>query len=149
MSTYTNLNNEPELLKKETRYDGIKNSKYQTEKHDPENILKSLKIYKEYIEIKYKSLNKKKVIIIITEFLFGRASTISSSTMGLINPGAGINIPSSTALLTSIALLITKEYIWKLKRRYTKLGNWTNVIAILYEKASMVDEKIDEKDAGE
>ena len=48
MSTYPNLNNEPEFLKKKTRDDEIKKLKYQTEKHDHENILKSLKIYKEY-----------------------------------------------------------------------------------------------------
>ena len=34
---------------------------------------------------KYKSLNKK-VLLFITEILLGSASTISSSTMGLINP---------------------------------------------------------------
>ena len=64
---------------------------------------------------KYKSLNKKKVLLIITEILIGTGSTIGSSTMGLISPGAGIIISSSTALLTSIAILITNEYISKLK----------------------------------
>ena len=43
MSTYLNLNNEPEMLKIKTRDDEIKNLKYQTEKQDHENILKSLK----------------------------------------------------------------------------------------------------------
>ena len=43
MSTYPNLN-EPELLKIKTRDDEIKNLRYQTEKLDHENILKSLKI---------------------------------------------------------------------------------------------------------
>ena len=41
MSTYPNLNNEPELLKRKTRDDEFKNLKYQTEKHDHEKILKS------------------------------------------------------------------------------------------------------------
>ena len=50
----------------------------------------------------------------------GSALTVSSSTMGLINPGAGIVISSSTAVLTSIAILKTNEYISKLKIRYTK-----------------------------
>ena len=40
MTTYPDLKNEPELLKIKTRDDEIKNSKYQTEKHDHENILK-------------------------------------------------------------------------------------------------------------
>ena len=61
-------------------------------------------------------MNKKKLIVVFTEVLLGSASTINSSTMGLINPGAGI-ILSSTALLTSKAILITNEYISKLKLR--------------------------------
>ena len=44
MSTYPNLNNDPDLLKIKTRDEEIKNLKYQTEKHDHENILNSLKI---------------------------------------------------------------------------------------------------------
>ena len=145
MSTYPNLNNEPEVLEIKTGDDEIKNLKYQTEKHDHENILKSLKIDNEYYK-EYKSLHK--VLLNITEILVGSASTIGSLTMGLINPGAGTIISSSTALC--IAILITNEYISKLKIRYTKLRDWIKVIALLYEKTlktSKVDEKIDEKDA--
>ena len=43
MTTYPNLNIEPEILKIKTRDDEIRNLKYQTEKHDYEIILKSLK----------------------------------------------------------------------------------------------------------
>ena len=57
MSTYSNITNDSELLKIKTRDDEIKNLKYQTEKHDHENILKSLKIDNEYYKKKYKSLN--------------------------------------------------------------------------------------------
>ena len=74
----------------------------------------------------------------------------SFSTMGLISPGAGNNISSSTALLTSMAISITNECISKLKIRYTKLRDWINVITLLYEKTwktFMVNEKIDEKEA--
>ena len=152
MTTYPDLKNEPELLKIKTTDDEIKNLKYQTEKHDHENILKSLKIDNEYYKKKYKNLNKKKILLIITEILIGSGSAIGSSTMGLINPGAGNIISSSTALLTSIAILITNEYISKLKIRYTKLRDWINVITLLYEKTlkqSMVDKKIDEKEAQE
>ena len=60
MGGYPNLNNEPELLKIKTRDDEIKNLKYQTEKHDHENILKSLKSDNESYKKKYKSLNKKR-----------------------------------------------------------------------------------------
>ena len=128
MTTYPNLNDEPKLLEKKTRDDEIKNIKYQTEKHDRENILKSLKTDNEYYKKKYKKLNKKKVLIIITELIVGSASAVSSTAMGLINLGAGIIVSSSTALLTSIAILITNEYISKLKIRYTKLRDWINVL---------------------
>ena len=70
--------------------------------------------------------------------------------MGLINPSVGIIASSSTAFLTSIAILITNEYISKLKIRYTKLRHWINVITLLNEKTlkqSMIDKKIDEKEA--
>ena len=40
MTTYPDIQNEPELLKIRTRDDEIKNLKYQTEKHDHENIKK-------------------------------------------------------------------------------------------------------------
>ena len=91
-------------------------------------------------------------MLIITEILVGSASAVGSSAMGLINPGAGNNISSSTALPTSIAILITNEYISNLKIRYTKIRDWINVITLLYEKTlktSMVDKKIDAKEARE
>ena len=151
MSTYPNLKNEdPTLLKITTKDDEIKELKYRTEKHDHENILKSLKSDSESYNKKYKSLNKKKVLLINTEVLIGSGSAITSSTFSLINPSIGIPIASCSALLTSIAILITNEYISKLKIRYTKLRDWINVITLLYEKTltqSMIDKKIDEKEA--
>ena len=144
MSGYPYLNNEPEFLKITTRDDEIKKRKYQTEKHDQEIILRSLKIDSEYYKKKYKSLNEKKVLLIITETLVGSGSAIGTSTMSLINPSIGIVLTSSTALLTSLAILITNEYISKLKLRYTKLRDWINFLTILYEKAlkeSMIDKK--------
>ena len=97
-------------------------------------------------------MDRKKVLLIITEILVGSASAVGSSTMGLINPGAGYINSSSTALLTSIAILITNENISKLKIRKTKLPDWINVITLLYEKTlktSMIDKKTDEKKASE
>ena len=152
MTTYPDLKNEPELIKIKTRDEEIKNLKYQSEKHDYENILKSLKNDNEYYKKKYKSLNKKKILLIITEILIGGSSAIGTSTMSLINPSIGIIASSSTAFLTSPAILITNEYISKLKLRYTKLRDWINFITILYEKTlnqSMIDKKIDEKEAQE
>ena len=150
MSGYPNINNEPELLKIKTRDDEIKNLKYQTEKHDHERILNSLKSDNESYKKKYKSLNKKKVLIIITEILIGSGSAIGTSTMSLVNPSIGIVLTSSTALITSIAILITNEYISKLNIRYTKLRDWINVITLVYEKTLkqlMVDKKTDEKES--
>ena len=150
MSTYPDIKNEPELLKIKTKDDQLKELQYRTEKHDHENIIKSLKSDNESYKKKYKSLNKKKVLLIITEILIGSSSAISTSTMSLINPSIGIVLTSSTALLTSLAILITNEYISKLKLRYTKQRDWINFVTILYEKTlnqSMIDKKIDEKEA--
>ena len=97
-------------------------------------------------------MNKRQVLLIITEILIGSGSAISTSTMSLINPSIGIVLTSSTALLTSLAILITNEYISKLKLRYTKLRDWIIFITILYEKTlnlSMIDKKNDEKEASE
>ena len=47
------LNSQPELLKIKTRVDEIENLTHQTEKHDHENILKSLKIDNEHYTKKY------------------------------------------------------------------------------------------------
>ena len=91
-------------------------------------------------------------MLIISEILVGSVSTVGSSTMGLINRGAGNIISSSTALLTCIAILITSEDIPKLKIRYTKLRDWINVITLFCEKTlktSMIDKKNDEKEAQE
>ena len=150
MTNYPDLKNEPELLKIKTRDDEIESLKCQTEKHDHEKILKSLKSDNESYRKKYKSLKKKKILLLITEIVVGAGSAVGSSSMALINPDAGIVISSSTPLLTSIAILITNEYISKLKIRYTKLRDWINVITLLYErtlKQSMIDKKIDEKEA--
>ena len=119
------MNNEPEL-KKKTRDDETKNFKNQAEKHDHENILKSLQIDNENYTKKYKSLNKKKVVLIITKTLIGSGSATGSSTLGLIHPGVGLNVSSSTMLLTSLAILITKGY----KIYYIQRLDYCNCIVI-------------------
>ena len=86
----------------------------------------------------------------MTQILGGSGSAIGTSTMSLVNPSTGIVLTSSTALLTSIAILINDDYISKLKIKFTKLGDWTNVITLLYEKTlkkSMIDRKINEKES--
>ena len=101
-----------------TRDDETRDLKNKTERHDHENILKSLKTVDDSYREKYKSLKKKKILLSITEVLEGSASAISTSALSLINPGVGIVITSSTALITSIASLITNEYISKKNQIY-------------------------------
>ena len=111
MSGYPNLKTDDvESLKIKTKDDQLKELQYKTEKHDHENILKSLKVDNEYFKKKYKSLNKRKVLLIISEIVIGSGSAVSTSAMSLINPSIGIVLTSSTALLTSRAILITNEY---------------------------------------
>ena len=122
---------DPELLKIKTEDDEIKELKCKSEKHDNENILRFLKIDDEYYKKKYKSLNKKKELLIIKEILIGSGSTISTSRKPLINPSISKVLNSSTALLTSSAILTTNEYISKLKLRYTDLRDFFNVKTFL------------------
>ena len=85
--TYRNLKTEDvELFKIKTTDDEKKNIKNKTENHDRENILRAHRDDNEKYKKKYKSLNKKKILLIVSEILVGTSSTIGSSTMGLINP---------------------------------------------------------------
>ena len=56
---------------------------------------------------------------------------------------------SSISILSSISTLITKEDFSNLKFRYTKLRNWINVNALLYEKTfkqSLIDRNENQKE---
>ena len=130
--TYPNLNNEAELLKIKTQDDEIKNLKYRTEKRDHENILKSLKIHKEYHKKEYKKLNKKKVFMIVSEILLGSfgLGVGSGLTTSRLAP-VGIMSCSSISFLSSILTLITIEYFSEMKIRYPKLRDWIKVTALL------------------
>ena len=69
---------------------------------------------------------------------------MGTSTLSLLNPSRGIVLISSTALIISVAILITNEYISKLKLGYTKLRDWINFITLIYGKTlkeSMIDKK--------
>ena len=64
--------------------------------------------------------------------------------MPLINPSIGIVLTRFSALLTSIAILITNENNSNLKLRYTKLRDYIKFNTILYDKTlnqSMIDKK--------
>ena len=65
----------------------------------------------------YRSFHKKKVYLNITEILVGLGSAISTSTLSVSNSGIVIIITSSTALLSSVAIIVTNEYISILKIR--------------------------------
>ena len=65
---HPNLNIDPEMLKTKTKDEQLKDLQYKTEKHVYDNILESPKIDKEYYKKKCKSLNKKKVLLIITKY---------------------------------------------------------------------------------
>ena len=153
MKTYAILNNEPEMLKIKTRDDEIENFKKQTEKHDHENIIKSLKIVNGYYKKEYKSLNKKKIIMIVSEILFGVVGlgVGSGLTISGLAP-VGIMCASSLSFLYSFSTLITNEHFSKLRIRYTKLPDWIILITLLYEKTlgqSMIDKEIAEEKAKE
>ena len=55
-------------------------------------------------------MNKKKDFqLSLDSILIGSGSSITTSTLSLLNPSVGLISTSSTALLTSIAFLITNE----------------------------------------
>ena len=144
--TYPELKNDINLLKVTTKDDEIKELKFRTEKHDHENILKSLKIDCEYYKKKYKSLNKKKIYITILEILTGIAGVSTGSALSITGVGTAVGIPiaSSTAFMVSVATLITNEYFSKMKIRYTKLKDHINMMTLRYERIlskSMIDKK--------
>ena len=80
---------------------------------------------------KYKSLSKKKILLIVVEILIDGGSAVGTSTMGLINPSVRKVLTSGTASLSSLAILMTKEYISEWTTRYTKLRDWNNVFTLL------------------
>ena len=92
-------------------------------------------------------LSIRKNIVQILEKIY---KTNVFSTLSFVSRGIGILISSSSALITPIAILITNEYTSKLKRRYTKLGEWINVIILLYQKTLkqlMIDKNIEQEEA--
>ena len=77
---------------------------------------------------------------------------LTSSTLSLLNPSVGFVITGTTALITSIAILVTNEFISKIRLRYTKLRDRIIVTSFLYErtlKYSMIDKKINAKETNE
>ena len=105
-----NGNQDPQILKITTKDDEIKELNYKTEKHEYEINLKSLNIDNDYYKKKWKPFKKKKVLLIVSEILIGSGPSKTSSTFSLINPSIGIPIASCSALLISIAILITNEF---------------------------------------
>ena len=110
MTTYPNLKIEPKLLKNKPRDDEIINLKYRSEKHDNEKILKSLKTDNEYYRKIDKNLNKKKVIMIVTEILIesiglGVGNGLTISRIARVD----ITCTCSISFLSSVSTLITND----------------------------------------
>ena len=64
---------DPDLLKNKTKDDETIDIWYRSEKHDHENILKSLKVDSEWYKKHYRSLSKKKLILFNSEILLESA----------------------------------------------------------------------------
>ena len=80
----------------------------------------------------------------------GSGSPRTTSSLSLINPSICIVLVSSTALLTSIAILVTNEHVSNIGIRFTKLRDWINVITLIYEKTwkqKLIEKNIDEIEA--
>ena len=91
--------------------------------------------------------------MIVSEILLGSLGLDVGSglTVSGLAP-VGIIFASSISFLSSIGTLITNQFFSRFKIRYIKLRDWINVYTLLYErtlKQSMIDKKIDEKDAKE
>ena len=107
--------------------DEIRDLTYKTEKLDNEKVMKSPYIDNDFQKKEVISLNRKKRWLKIFGIFLRSGSAISTSTMSLINPSIDLVLTSSTALLTYIAILITNDYISKIKKKiyYAKrLNNW-------------------------
>ena len=71
-------------------------------------------------------------MVVIFENLIGSSTSIMFFTLSIVNPTSGLPIASSTALITSTAILFTKNYIKKI--RYTKLRDCKTLVSLLFEK---------------
>ena len=60
---------------------------------------------------------EQKILLFFSETLFESGSAITTSALSRLNPSVSIVLTSSTALLTSVAILITIDHISKLKSK--------------------------------
>ena len=100
----------------------------------------------------YKSLEKNKNLIFITETILGSASAVIIFKISILHLCVGVFLLSSTALLVFFGILVIKGYITKLKIRYAKLMDWIIVSVSQYEKTlkqPMIDEKVDQGEVEE
>ena len=74
------------------------------------------------------------MLFIIAESFLRVFWTLTTLILSLVNPSASIIISSSTALTTSIAILLPIESFSKLKISCVKLGDWIFVGSLPYEK---------------
>ena len=139
---------DPTSFKKTNKDDEIEKVTEKTQKQDDERILKSLEIDNEQYKQKYKKLSKKRVLIIFVEISLGSAASSNSlyiiKHVSCIKPMCSYYYIIQYSLLTSIAILITNDYISKLKIKFIKVRDWILWITLLSGKLlkqSMIDEK--------
>ena len=99
------MNIDPKVFKIKTKDDRITELKYNPGKHSYEECLKSLKIDGECYRKNYKSVNKKKVFMIVSEIL------IASVGLGV---GTGLTIsglaPVGFMCVSSISLHLVSQH---------------------------------------
>ena len=133
------------------RKNDIRDLQYNYIKFNYEGVIKKLIDDEEKLKKKYKALNTKKGVSIITGIITGILGVTSGITLTATGVGAiaGVVIIGSTGVLISIAVTIINEYISKLKERYLRLRSFVNKARVDYEKVlkkSMADKFIDEKE---
>ena len=117
-------------------------------------FLKKLIEDEEKYKKKYKKLNTKKTISIITNKVIGILGIGSGIILSLTGVGAvvGVTLIGASLLLVSCAVTVINEYISRMKQRYLRLRMFVNEIKIQYEKLlkkSLIDKFIDEKEGTE
>ena len=86
------------------------------------------------MDTKKKNETLKKNFLVLSEILLGSSLIIVFSTLSFVKHSNVVSIAITSAMITSIAILVTNYYVPKLKLRYTKMKDWVNVISLLYEK---------------
>ena len=87
--------------------------KNKTGKPHNETFLKSLKIHKDFHKNKLSKKNEKKIYITILETLTGVCGLAVATSLSITRTGSSVSVPiaGGTSFLSSVATLITNEYL--------------------------------------